>query len=64
MRFYEHEAREIARRAGIPILNGGFAADPAGAAQIAERLGCPVVVASSARTAPPCGRCPSSRRGG
>ena len=44
MRFYEHEAREIVKRAGIPVTAYGFARDPADAARIAGRIGGPVVV--------------------
>jgi succinyl-CoA synthetase beta subunit/citryl-CoA synthetase large subunit len=46
MRFYEYEAREIVRRAGIPVTGYGFTRDPAEAATIAERIGGPVVVKS------------------
>jgi succinyl-CoA synthetase beta subunit len=46
MRFYEYEAREIVRRAGIPVTAYGLARDPAEAAQIAQRIGGPVVVKS------------------
>jgi succinyl-CoA synthetase beta subunit len=46
MRFYEYEAREIVRRAGIPVTAYGFTRDPAEAAQIAQRIGGPVVVKS------------------
>jgi succinyl-CoA synthetase beta subunit/citryl-CoA synthetase large subunit len=46
MRFYEYEAREIVRRAGIPVTDYGFTRDPAEAARIAQRIGGPVVVKS------------------
>jgi succinyl-CoA synthetase beta subunit len=46
MRFYEYEAREIVRRAGIPVTAYGFTRDPAEAARIAERIGGPVVIKS------------------
>ena len=41
MRFFEYEAREIVKRAGIPVTDYGFTTDPAEAAQIAERIGGP-----------------------
>jgi succinyl-CoA synthetase beta subunit len=46
MRFYEYEAREIVRRAGIPVTDYGFTRDPAEAAEIAARIGGPVVIKS------------------
>jgi succinyl-CoA synthetase beta subunit len=46
MRFYEYEAREIVRRAGIPVTAYGFTRDPAEAARIVERIGGPVVIKS------------------
>src|SRR3954471_15641095 len=46
MRFYEYEAREIVRRAGIPVTDYGFTRDPAEAAAVAQRIGGPVVVKS------------------
>jgi succinyl-CoA synthetase beta subunit len=46
MRFYEYEAREIVRRAGIPVTEYGFTRDPAEAAEIAAQIGGPVVVKS------------------
>src|SRR3954467_11602484 len=39
MRFYEYEAREIVRRAGIPVTEYGFTRDPSEAAEIAARIG-------------------------
>jgi len=46
MRFYEYEAREIVKRAGIPVTDFGFATDPAQAAEIARRIGGPTVIKS------------------
>jgi succinyl-CoA synthetase beta subunit/citryl-CoA synthetase large subunit len=46
MRFYEYEAREIVRRAGIPVTDYGFTADPAEAGEIARRIGGPTVIKS------------------
>jgi len=46
MRFYEYEAREIVRRAGIPVTDYGFARDPAEAARVARRIDGPVVIKS------------------
>ena len=46
MRFFEYEAREIVRRAGIPVTDYGFTRDPAEAGGIAARIGGPVVVKS------------------
>ncbi len=46
MRFFEYEAREIVKRAGIPVTDYGFATDPARAREIAERIGGPTVVKS------------------
>ena len=46
MRFYEYEAREIVKRAGIPVTDYGFTRDPAEAAEIATRIGGPVVIKS------------------
>src|SRR3954451_1951918 len=39
MRFYEYEAREIVRRAGIPVTEYGFTRDPSEAAELAARIG-------------------------
>ena len=50
MRFYEFEAREIVKRAGIPVTDYGFTADAAEARQIAERIGGPTVVKSQVLT--------------
>ncbi|HLI33114.1 MAG TPA: ATP-grasp domain-containing protein [Solirubrobacteraceae bacterium] len=46
MRFFEYEAREIVRRAGIPVTDFGFAKTPAEAREIAQRIGGPVVIKS------------------
>ena len=46
MRFFEYEAREIVKRAGIPVTDYGFTRDPHEARQIAERIGGPVVIKS------------------
>src|ERR687884_98397 len=46
MRFFEYEAREIVRRAGIPVTDFGFARTAAEAREIAERIGGPTVVKS------------------
>jgi succinyl-CoA synthetase beta subunit len=46
MRFFEFEAREIVKRAGIPVTDFGFTTDPAEAAQIAKRIGGPTVIKS------------------
>ena len=50
MRFFEYEAREIVKRAGIPVTDYGFAREPARAAEIAARIGGPVVVKSQVLT--------------
>src|SRR3954464_11391238 len=50
MRFYEYEAREIVKRAGIPVTDYGFTRDPAEAAESAARIGGPVVVKSQVLT--------------
>jgi succinyl-CoA synthetase beta subunit len=39
MRFFEYEAREIVRRAGIPVTDFGFATTPEEARTIAARIG-------------------------
>ena len=46
MRFYEYEAREIVKRAGIPVTDYGFTTDAAEARSIAERIGGPTVIKS------------------
>jgi succinyl-CoA synthetase beta subunit/citryl-CoA synthetase large subunit len=46
MRFFEHEARAIVARAGIPVTDYGFATTKEEARTIAERLGGPTVIKS------------------
>ncbi len=46
MRFYEYEAREIVRRAGIPVTEFGFATTPDEARAAAERIEGPTVIKS------------------
>src|SRR5262249_38894567 len=46
MRFFEYEAREIVKRAGIPVTDYGFTTDPAEARSIAERIGGRTVIKS------------------
>jgi succinyl-CoA synthetase beta subunit/citryl-CoA synthetase large subunit len=46
MRFFEYEAREIVKRAGIPVTDFGFATDAAEAGEIARRIGGPTVIKS------------------
>jgi succinyl-CoA synthetase beta subunit len=50
MRFFEFEAREIVRRAGIPVTDYGFATEPEQAREIAERIGGPTVIKSQVLT--------------
>jgi succinyl-CoA synthetase beta subunit/citryl-CoA synthetase large subunit len=50
MRFFEYEAREIVKRAGIPVTDFGFTTDPAEARAIADRIGGPVVIKSQVLT--------------
>ena len=50
MRFFEFEAREIVKRAGIPVTDYGFTTDPAEARSIAERIGGPTVIKSQVLT--------------
>jgi succinyl-CoA synthetase beta subunit len=50
MRLYEYEAREVVKRAGIPVTDYGFTTDAAEARSIAERIGGPVVVKSQVLT--------------
>ena len=50
MRFYEYEAREIVKRAGIPVTDFGFATSAAEARTIAERIGGPTVIKSQVLT--------------
>ena len=46
MRFFEFEAREIVKRAGIPVTDYGFTTDAAEAKEIAARIGGPTVIKS------------------
>ncbi|MHB1468747.1 MAG: ATP-grasp domain-containing protein, partial [Solirubrobacteraceae bacterium] len=50
MRLFEFEAREVVKRAGIPVTDFGFATEPEQARAIAERIGGPVVVKSQVLT--------------
>src|SRR3954468_8574686 len=50
MRFFEYEAREIVKRAGIPVTDYGFTTDAAQARAIAQRIGGPVVIKSQVLT--------------
>ena len=46
MRFFEYEARELVKRAGIPVTDYGFATDAPRAREIAQQLGGPTVIKS------------------
>jgi succinyl-CoA synthetase beta subunit len=50
VRFFEYEAREIVRRAGIPVTDFGFATTPQEAHEIAAGIGGPVVIKSQVLT--------------
>src|SRR3954451_22871082 len=50
MRFFEYEAHEIVKRAGIPVTDYGFTKDAGEAKQIAERIAGPVVIKSQVLT--------------
>ncbi len=50
MRFFEFEAREVVKRAGIPVTDYGFTTDPAEAREIAQRIGGPTVIKSQVLT--------------
>src|SRR5919204_1604668 len=50
MRFFEYEAREIVKRAGIPVTDYGFATTPQEAREIAARIGGPIVIKSQVLT--------------
>jgi succinyl-CoA synthetase beta subunit len=50
MRFFEYEAREVVKRAGIPVTDFGFTKDAAEAKQIAQRIGGPIVIKSQVLT--------------
>ncbi len=46
MRFFEYEARELVKRAGIPVTDYGFTTEAAEAGEIAARIGGPTVIKS------------------
>ncbi|MEA2201147.1 MAG: succinyl-CoA synthetase beta subunit [Solirubrobacteraceae bacterium] len=50
MRFFEYEAREIIKRAGIPVTDYGFTTDAGEARDIAQRIGGPTVIKSQVLT--------------
>src|SRR6478672_1473454 len=50
MRFFEYEAREIVKRAGIPVTDFGFVTEAEEARAIAERIGGPTVIKSQVLT--------------
>src|SRR5258705_3157631 len=50
MRFFEYEAREIVKRAGISVTDFGFATTPQEARESAVRIGEPVVIKSQVLT--------------
>jgi succinyl-CoA synthetase beta subunit len=50
VRFFEFEAKEIVRRAGIPTSKGGFATTRKDARRLAEEVGGPVVIKSQVLT--------------
>ncbi len=50
MRLFEYEAREVVKRAGIPVTDFGFTKDADEAASIAERIGGPTVIKSQVLT--------------
>jgi succinyl-CoA synthetase beta subunit len=50
MRFFEYEAREVVKRAGIPVTDFGFATTAQEAREIAVRIGEPVVIKSQVLT--------------
>ncbi len=50
MRFFEYEAREVVKRAGIPVTDFGFATSADEAREIAQRIGGPTVVKSQVLT--------------
>src|SRR3954447_3014421 len=50
MRFFEFEAREIVKRAGIPVTDFGFVTEAEEARAIAEDIGGPVVIKSQVLT--------------
>jgi len=50
MRFFEYEAREIVKQAGIPVTDFGFATSADQAREIAERIGGATVIKSQVLT--------------
>src|SRR6202051_256289 len=50
MRFFEYEAREVIKRAGIPVTDYGFTTNAGEAREIAERIGGPTVIKSQVLT--------------
>jgi len=50
MRFFEFEAREIVKRAGIPVTDFGFVTEAQDARAVAERIGGPTVIKSQVLT--------------
>jgi len=50
MRFFEFEAREIVKRAGIPVTDFGFVTEAEEARAVAERIGGPTVIKSQVLT--------------
>ena len=50
MRFFEYEAREVVKRAGIPVTDYGFTTDAGEAREIAQRIGGPTVIKSQVLT--------------
>ncbi|HEU0316465.1 MAG TPA: ATP-grasp domain-containing protein [Solirubrobacteraceae bacterium] len=50
MRFFEYEAREIVKRAGIPVTKFGFATTPEAAEEIAREIGGQTVIKSQVLT--------------
>jgi succinyl-CoA synthetase beta subunit len=46
MRFFEYEAREVVKRAGIPVTDYGFTTNATQAREIAVRIGGPTVIKS------------------
>jgi succinyl-CoA synthetase beta subunit len=50
MRFFEYEAREVVKRAGIPVTDYGFTTDAGEAKAIAERIGGSTVIKSQVLT--------------
>ena len=61
MRFFEYEAREIVKRAGIPVTDFGFATTDQEARETAHRIGGSTVIKSQVLTG---GRMKTTRVGG